>query len=110
LTLAAAAAAAAAGAGAAVAVAVGLYSTLAEAIHVRDVAILAVHGYNPQVAVTLADPEAYNRAEVVATRIQVGAGTKWLMYCLCCTAQGSTVPPGLLVVYLHCGVVCLHRV
>ncbi len=57
---------------AAAACAVGLYNTLAEAIHARDVAILAVHGYDTDIAATLAPAESYSDTEVVACRVQVG--------------------------------------
>lgn len=50
---------------------VGLYNTLAEAIHARDVAILAVHGYDAEIAVTLAPNSSYTQEEVVAVRMQV---------------------------------------
>jgi hypothetical protein len=51
--------------------AVGLYNSLAEAVHVRDVAILAVHGYDTVIAHTLVPVDNYTQAEVVATRMQV---------------------------------------
>jgi hypothetical protein len=54
---------------------VGLYNTLAEAIHARDVAILAVHGYDTGIATTLAPAESYTDVEVVACRMQVGFDT-----------------------------------
>ena len=66
-----AATAAAAAAAAAAVRTVGLYNTLAEAIHARDVAILAVHGYDTEIATTLAPAESYTDAEVVACRMQV---------------------------------------
>lgn len=50
---------------------VGTYDTLAEAIYERDLAVLAVHGYDGSIAGTLVPADLYSQAEVLAARIQV---------------------------------------